>query len=110
MKRLAHTSIVVMLALLVCAAPGMADASDQHSFDANGDGKITFEEVMKHVEHSARQVFDSLDRNSDGVLSSDDFDDMRKGMQQLQDWLDHLLKPFTDEGEPPRKQPKRLSV
>ncbi len=67
-----------------------------HAFDANGDGKITFEEVMKKLEKSARTTFDAMDHNKDGVLSEKDFDDVRDGMRKLEDWLYDLLKPFMD--------------
>ena len=76
-------------------AESARDAGNQEDqFDANGDGQVTFPEVMKKVEKSARKTFDAMDHNKDGVLSDKDFDDVREGMQKLEDWLHDLLKPF----------------
>jgi len=49
---------------------------------------------MRHVEPSIRKGFDALDRNHDGALSGEDFNDFHRGMQKLEDWLNELLKPF----------------
>jgi len=35
-----------------------------------------------------------MDHNKDGVLSDNDFDDVREGMQKLEDWLYDMFKPF----------------
>ncbi|PJA34110.1 MAG: hypothetical protein CO187_00650 [Zetaproteobacteria bacterium CG_4_9_14_3_um_filter_53_7] len=96
------TLSALLLAALLAAAPAMADDSKSDAFDANGDGQVTFEEVMKRLETSARAAFDSMDHNKDGVLSDKDFDDVRKGMEKLQQWLDDLLKPFLPEQESER--------
>ncbi|OIO67001.1 MAG: hypothetical protein AUJ57_12010 [Zetaproteobacteria bacterium CG1_02_53_45] len=96
----------LLLALFLAATPAMAADSKSDDFDANGDGQITFEEVMKRLETSARAAFDSMDHNKDGVLSDKDFDDVRKGMEKLQQWLDDLLKPFL----PEEKKPERVEV
>jgi len=93
----------ILLALFLAATPAMASDSKSDDFDANGDGQVTFEEVMKRLESSARTAFDSMDHNKDGVLSDKDFDDVRKGMEQLQQWLDDLLKPFLPEEEEPER-------
>ncbi|MDQ6999367.1 MAG: hypothetical protein Q9M12_00570 [Mariprofundus sp.] len=82
--------------LLFTATAVIAGEEQTHAFDANGDGKITFEEVMKKLEKSARTTFDAMDHNKDGVLSEKDFDDVRDGMRKLEDWLYDLLKPFMD--------------
>jgi len=79
---------------LLLASPAMAAGNQPDGFDANGDGQITFEEVMQKVEKSACTAFDAMDHNKDGVLSDKDFDDVREGMQKLEDWLHDLLKPF----------------
>jgi len=79
---------------LLFATTAMAAEHSSDNFDANGDGQITFEEVMHKLEKSARKTFDAMDHNKDGVLSKKDFDDVREGMQKLEDWLQDLLKPF----------------
>jgi len=97
--------VLLLLLILLAATPAMAGEQKSDEFDANGDGQVTFEEVMKRLESSARPAFDSMDRNKDGVLSDKDFDDMREGMEKLQRWLDDLLKPFL-----PEKEPERMEV
>ena len=77
-----------------------AVAGEAGAFDANGDGQVTFEEVMQRLEKSARATFDSMDRNKDGVISDKDFDDVREGMERLEKWFEELLKPFLPEEEP----------
>ncbi len=89
----------VLAAMLLLATSAMAADNQQDNFDANHDGQITFEEVMKKVEKSARKTFDAMDHNKDGVLSDKDFDDVRDGMQKLRDWLHDLLKPFIKDDE-----------
>jgi len=91
------TLATALVAGLLFASPVMAAGNQPDSFDANGDGQITFPEVMQKVEKSARTTFDAMDHNKDGVLSDKDFDDVREGMQKLQDWLNDLLKPFIKE-------------
>jgi len=50
--------------------------------------------IMRHIRPRIQSGFDALDRNKDGVLSGRDFDDVREGMKELQDWLDELLRQF----------------
>ena len=76
-------------------------AADGSKFDSNGDGLVTFQEVMKYIEPSVRKSFDAMDRNKDGVLSDKDFDDLREGLRKLEEWLDELLiEPFAPESRP----------
>jgi len=84
----------LLAAGLLFASAAMAAGNKSDDFDANSDGQITFGEVMKKVEKSARKTFDAMDHNKDGVLSKKDFDDMREGMQKMEDWLHDLIKPF----------------
>jgi len=91
---------ILLAAGLLFAAPAMAAVQPPDDFDMNGDGQLTFAEVMKKLETSARKTFDSMDRNHDGVLSSKDFDDMREGMKKMENWLHDLLKPFVQEDQP----------
>jgi len=91
---------ILCAAGLLFAPPAMAAAQAPDAFDINVDGQITFAEVMKKLETSARKTFDAMDRNNDGVLSSKDFDDMRQGMEKLEDWLHDLLKPFVPANQP----------
>jgi Ca2+-binding EF-hand superfamily protein len=88
---------VLVVASLLCSSP--AYAADKNDFDANGDGRITFEEVMKRVEATTRKTFDRLDINKDGALSDEDFDGVRDQMKKMEDWLEELLKPFLDKDE-----------
>jgi len=83
----------VALALLT-AAPAQAGEAEFSGFDANNDGKITMSEVMRHIRPAIQSGFDAMDRNHDGVLSKDDFNDVSDGMHKFQEWLDDLLKPF----------------
>ncbi len=91
---------IALAAGLLFASTAMAAEHQPDGFDANHDGQITFEEVMKKLEKSARTTFDAMDHNKDGVLSKKDFDDVRDGMQKLQDWLHDLLKPFIKDDMP----------
>ena len=92
----------LLLAGLLWAGSAQAEEEEQKKgFDINGDGLVTFQEVMKYLEPSVKKTFDAMDRNKDGVLSDKDFDDLREGMKQLEQWLDKLLiKPFEPEPEP----------
>ncbi|ATX78482.1 EF hand [Mariprofundus aestuarium] len=103
-----HTLAVALLALMLSATPAFAGESSAGAFDANGDGQITFEEVMKRLEKSARATFDSMDRNKDGVISDKDFDDVREGMDKLEKWFEDLLRPFLPEEAP--EEPEQLEV
>ncbi|MDX8406994.1 MAG: EF-hand domain-containing protein [Mariprofundaceae bacterium] len=80
--------------MLLTATPALADEAEFSGFDANHDGKITMSEVMRHIRPAIRSGFDAMDRNHDGVLSRDDFNDVSEGMHKFQQWLDDLLKPF----------------
>ena len=40
--------------------------------DANGDGKVTYEEAVAANPHLMRTAFEYLDRNGDGVVSQED--------------------------------------
>ncbi len=80
--------------MLLMAAPAQADEAELSGFDANHDGKITMSEVMRHIRPAIQSGFDAMDRNHDGVLSKDDFNDVSEGMHKFQQWLDELLRPF----------------
>ncbi|RMG93122.1 MAG: EF-hand domain-containing protein [Zetaproteobacteria bacterium] len=96
-----------LLAVLILAggsASMAGEPSPRDSYDLNGDGRITFEELMeatgrtsgkllKDFEPILRKGFDTLDRNHDGVLSARDFDDFREGMRRFREWIEHLLAP-----------------
>jgi len=89
----------MILAGLLYAAPAFAADHPFKDYDGNHDGKITMNEIMRHIRPKIQSGFDALDRNKDGVLSSKDFDDVREGMKKLQDWLDELLQQFLPDGE-----------
>jgi len=103
-----QTIAVVLLTLMLSATPAFAGESSAGAFDANGDGQITFEEVMNRLEKSARATFDSMDRNKDGVISDKDFDDVREGMEKMEKWFEDLLKPFLPEENP--EEPEQIEV
>ncbi|MBL4775545.1 MAG: hypothetical protein JKY87_05765 [Mariprofundus sp.] len=92
---------VLLIAGLLMASSAWANNMSSDDFDANNDGQVTFEEVMKGLESSARSTFDSMDRNHDGVLSKQDFDDVREGFEKLEDWLEELLKAFQPDDDRP---------
>lgn len=100
MRSLQTTVAALLIALLLSATPALAGEKSVGSFDANGDGQITFAEVMQRLESAARPAFDSMDRNRDGVISDKDFDDVREGVEKLERWFEELLKPFLLEDEP----------
>ena len=89
----------MVLAGLLYAAPASAADRPFKEYDSNHDGKITMNEIMRHIRPKIQSGFDALDRNKDGVLSSKDFDDVREGMKKLQDWLDELLRHLLPSGE-----------
>jgi len=89
----------IALAGVLYATPVSAADHPFKDYDNNHDGKITMDEIMRHIRPKIQSSFDALDRNNDGVLSSRDFDDVREGMKKLQDWLDELLRQFLPSGE-----------
>ncbi len=84
----------ILLIMLPCGA--QAGDIGTSGFDIDGDGRITMDEVMRHLRPSVQKGFDALDRNHDGVLSRDDFRDVREGMRRMQDWLDSLPGLFSE--------------
>jgi len=98
-QRISLTLAGVALAGFLYTAPAFAADHPFKEYDNNHDGKITMDEIMRHIRPKIQSGFDALDRNNDGVLSSRDFDDVREGMKKLQDWLDELLRQFLPSGE-----------
>ena len=97
--------------LIGCAVSGMLFMASAHAeergwggYDDDNDGRVTFEEVMRHVEPSVRKSFDALDRNHDGAISNEDFDDVHEGMRRMEEWLYRLIKPFLPRDEEPTRQ------
>jgi len=93
-QRVSLTLASVALAGFLYVIPASAADHPFKEYDSNHDGKITMDEIMRHIRPKIQSGFDTLDRNKDGVLSSRDFDDVREGMKKLQDWLDELLRQF----------------
>ncbi|XP_047969040.1 probable GTP diphosphokinase CRSH, chloroplastic [Salvia hispanica] len=70
---------------------GLDDSRDRvfHLLDKNGDGKISVEELMEVMEElgaegeDAREMMQLLDSNSDGLLSSDEFDLFQKQVKLI---------------------------
>jgi len=98
-QRISLTLAAIVLTGLLYATPAFAADHPFKDYDSNHDGKITMNEIMRHIRPKIQSGFDALDRNKDGVLSSKDFDDVREGMKKLQDWLDELLRQFLPGGE-----------
>jgi len=98
-QRASLTLASMVLAGFLYATPASAADHPFKEYDSNHDGKITMNEIMRHIRPRIQSGFDALDRNKDGVLSSRDFDDVREGMKKLQDWLDELLRQFLPSGE-----------
>ena len=100
---LSRSGNFMMLSLLcvtlVWASPLWAEEKGWGGYDDDNDGRLTFEEVMRHVEPSVRKSFNALDRNHDGVISNEDFDDVHEGMRRMEEWLYRLIKPFLPEEE-----------
>lgn len=94
---------VALAGALICAGLFMAQAHAEEKgwggYDDDNDGRVTFDEVMRHVEPAVRKGFDALDRNHDGVISDEDFDDVREGMRRFEEWLHRLIKPFLPKDE-----------
>jgi len=105
-QRISLTLAAIVLTGLLYAAPASAADHPFKDYDSNHDGKITMNEIMRHIRPKIQSGFDALDRNKDGVLSSKDFDDVREGMKKLQDWLDELLRQFlpTEEKEKDKEE------
>ena len=104
MRFLQIAAVALLITLMLSATPALAGEKSVGAFDANGDGQITFAEVMQRLEKAARPTFDSMDRNSDGVISDKDFDDVREGVEKLERWFENLLQPFLVEEEPERME------
>ncbi|XP_057806854.1 probable GTP diphosphokinase CRSH, chloroplastic [Salvia miltiorrhiza] len=70
---------------------GLDDSRNRvfHLLDKNGDGKISVEELMEVMEElgaegeDAREMMQLLDSNSDGLLSSDEFDLFQKQVKLI---------------------------
>jgi hypothetical protein len=99
-----NMALSMILTGFLLASPAHAAEDQLDGYDANGDGKITFEEVMRHIEPSIRRGFDAMDRNKDGVLSDKDFDDVRAEMKKWEEWLNSLLQPFMIPEDRPHRE------
>jgi len=98
-QRIGLVLVGIALAGFLYVAPAPAAEHPFKDYDSNHDGKITMDEIMRHIRPRIQSGFNALDRNKDGVLSGKDFDDVREGMEKLQDWLDELLRQFLPSGE-----------
>lgn len=67
--------------------------------DKNGDGRISIEELMEVMEElgaqgeDAREMMQLLDSNSDGSLSSDEFDLFQKQVNIMSVTIGIIMKP-----------------
>jgi len=97
--------ILIVLLFALPQAAGAADIFEGKSpdaviseFDGNGDGRLTFDELMQSLEKSARKWFRLMDRNKDGVISREDGAALEKQMEDSFDWLWDMLRDlFKDE-------------
>lgn len=61
--------------------------------DADGNGKVTFEEMAASQPNFTREMYDKLDRNKDGVLSAEDKAEAQKdGKQAMVDSVAKLME------------------
>ena len=69
--------------------------------DKNGDGRISIEELMEVMEElgaqgeDAQEMMQLLDSNSDGSLSSDEFDLFQKQVNIMSVTIGIIMKPKT---------------
>ena len=100
--------VLIVLLFALPRAAGAADIFEGKSpqgmiseYDANGDGRLTFDELMQSLEKSARKWFRLMDRNRDGVISREDGAALEKQMENSLDWLWDMLRDlFEDEKKP----------
>jgi len=83
MKKLGMVILLIGIALLLVGTnyswsqkpPSNLGGVDSwfNAIDADGDGKISRDENMKHAEKRAKNNFTQMDVNKDGFISKDEF-------------------------------------
>ena len=80
---------------------GKSSESMISEYDGNGDGRLTFEELMSSLEKTARKWFNAMDRNKDGAVSGGDGEALQEEIERSFDWLWDMLDGLLDEDEGP---------
>jgi len=80
---------------------GKSSESMISEYDGNGDGRLTFEELMASLEKTAHKWFNAMDRNKDGAVSGDDGEALQQEIERSFDWLWDMLDGLLDEDEGP---------
>ncbi|WP_102110102.1 hypothetical protein [Oceaniglobus roseus] len=62
------TTLVSAAAVLALAAPCLAESA----LDANGDGSVTFDEVLAVYPETTESAFVAMDSDGDGLLSPEE--------------------------------------
>jgi len=99
--------LTIFLTLLLLLQPQASDAADFFEgksaesmiseYDGNGDGRLTFDELMQSIEKTAHKWFNAMDRNKDGAVSEEDGAAMQKQIEGSFDWLWDLLHDLMDD-------------
>ncbi|MAZ03598.1 MAG: hypothetical protein CMN56_10705 [Sneathiella sp.] len=74
-KFLISTAAVTVLA----AAPALAAAPDFQSIDTDGNGAVSFEELVVVMPDTSKDQFASADLDQNGELSKEEYDEAVKG-------------------------------
>jgi Ca2+-binding EF-hand superfamily protein len=86
---------LALLLLVCCALPPPARAQNSRAeylqlFDTDGDGRVSEAEYLAYMSRS----FQSMDRNGDGILESDELPGGRGRPITLQSYQDNLRRQF----------------
>jgi Ca2+-binding EF-hand superfamily protein len=83
MKKLGMVILLIGIALLLIGtnyswsqkSPSKSGGVESwfNTIDADGDGKISRDEYMKHAEKRTENRFTQMDVNKDGIISKDEF-------------------------------------
>lgn len=100
---------LVVLGLLLFVQPqasravdffeGQSPESMISEYDSNGDGRLTFEELMQSLEKTAHKWFSAMDRNKDGAVSADDGEALEQQIEDSFDWLWDMLHDLMKDDE-----------
>ncbi len=60
------------IALTTCVAALIAGAAVAADYDADGDGQVTFDEILALVPTMTEETFSTVDTDGDGMLNADE--------------------------------------